>query len=55
MTKYFVIVGIAVDSISDQKNSSLKIKIVLHLYVFSDEITIRHYKYVLATKYEFRL
>ena len=46
MTKYFITVDIAVDSISDEnsdeKYSSVKIIIVLHLYVFSDEITIRH-------------
>ena len=40
MTKYFVTVGITMDTISDEKYSSLKIIIVLHLYVFSDEIWI---------------
>ena len=33
---------VAIRKIRDEKYLSLKIIIVLHLYVFSDEITIRH-------------
>ena len=33
---------VTIRKIRDEKYLSLKIIIVLHLYVFSDEITIRH-------------